>query len=327
MTTVFEHRGEFWQKKAMKSPRPLSSVIIAEQLKQDLVDDLRTFRDAENWAKYRVRDIPYRRGYLLYGPPGTGKTSLTSAIAGHCGLDIYVVDIPCVNDEQLKELFKKLPRRCIVLLEDIDAVGADRDEKGDRQKERRHSVSLSGLLNTLDGVAAQQGRLLIMTTNHEEQLDPALIRPGRIDLKLELSYADSKLTANLFEFMYKPVEDVQSLNKDETAAIERAARDFAAIVPEHEFSVAQIMSYIQQNWDSPATAVKNSRKWVKQALKEKFDHRKEGISGRTVNAVSPTAREALEKDDLDWLWVRSDAQVQTELPRTNNRRDLPAAAW
>ncbi|KAM3551159.1 hypothetical protein MY1884_007858 [Beauveria asiatica] len=223
-TTFFEHRGDYWKRTAVNIPRSLSSVIITKDLKHKLVQDLNQYLDADNQAKYSEHRIPYRRGYLLYGPPGTGKSSLGSAIAGHCGLDIYIVDIPCVNDEQLKELFHKLPRKCIVLLEDIDAVGADRDEDGDEHKGRRHQLSLSGLLNALDGVAAQQGRLLIMTTNHKENLDPALIRPGRIDLNLELTYANSELTANLFEFMYKPVGDTVSL-KNEVLVAEAVEMD------------------------------------------------------------------------------------------------------
>ncbi|KAM3549995.1 hypothetical protein ARSEF4850_008571 [Beauveria asiatica] len=78
-----------------------------------------------------------------------------------------------------------------------------------------------------------------MTTNHKENLDQALIRPGRIDLNLELTYANSELTANLFEFMYKPVGDTVSLSKVETVGIEQTAREFAAMIPEHKFSVAE----------------------------------------------------------------------------------------
>ncbi|KGQ03266.1 hypothetical protein BBAD15_g11505 [Beauveria bassiana D1-5] len=111
-----------------------------------------------------------------------------------------------------------------------------------------------------------------------------------------------------------------------TVEVERAAREFAAIIPEHEFSVAQIMSYIQRNWDSPAVAVRNSRKWVTQALKEKEDHCRESSSAGTVSSASSTAREAAEEGELKWLWKRRDAEVQHDIPRTKNRRDLSAAA-
>ncbi len=203
-TTVFEHRGDFWKRTTTRGIRPLSSVIIPKQQKQQLVEDLKIFRDSSNRARYSGHHIPYRRGYLFHGPPGTGKSSLTAAIAGQCKLDIYIVDIPRLNDENLRELFNKLPEKCIVLLEDVDAVGVDREKDKEEDRARRHSVSLSGLLNALDGIASPEGRILIMTTNHVKKLDNALIRPGRIDLRLELNYADSGLTAKLFEFMYKP---------------------------------------------------------------------------------------------------------------------------
>ncbi|KAJ3494996.1 hypothetical protein NLG97_g3710 [Lecanicillium saksenae] len=325
-TAVFEPCGGYWKRTAIDVPRPLSTVIIAEELKKQLVDDLEQYLDADNQAKYSEHRMPYRRGYLLYGPPGTGKSSLTAAIAGHCGLNIYIVDVPSVNDEQLRELFRRLPRKCIVLLEDIDAVGADRDEDGAEHKGQRRRLSQSGLLNALDGVAAQQGRLLIMTTNHREKLDQALIRPGRIDLHFKLDYADSKLMTTLFEFMYKPVGDAAALSKAETVEIERAAREFATVIPEHEFSVAEIMAHIRENWESPAMAVKNSGEWVTQALREKEDRRNENITAGTAGSASPTAREAVEVEEPEWLWVSQDTQVQKDILRTKNHRNLPGAA-
>ena len=156
-------------------------------------------------ARYSGRRMPYRRGYLLYGPPGTSKSSLTSAIAGQCKLDIYIVDITSLNDESLRELFNNAPGNCIVLLEDVGAVRADREKDEEEHRARRHSVSLSGLLNALDGVASQEGRILIMTTNYIEKLDSALIRPGR------MNYADFELIRSLFEFMYKPIGETEPL--------------------------------------------------------------------------------------------------------------------
>lgn len=119
---------------------------------------------------------------MLYGPPGTRKSSFSLSVAGELDLDIYIISVPGVNDEMFKDLFTKLPQRCVVLLEDIDAVGTVNNSS--RPKE---PVSMSGLLNTLDGVASQDGRVLIMTTNHVEKLDEALIRPGRIEGKPSFS--------------------------------------------------------------------------------------------------------------------------------------------
>jgi chaperone BCS1 len=326
-TTVFEHRGDFWKRTATKGPRPLSSVIIPAQQKQQLVEDLKSFHDSSHRARYSGHHIPYRRGYLFYGPPGTGKSSLTSAIAAQCKLDIYIVDIPSLNDENLRELFSKLPEKCIVLLEDVDAVGADRGKDEEEHRARRNSVSLSGLLNALDGVASQEGRLLIMTTNHIEQLDNALIRPGRIDLRLELDYADSELAAQLFEFMYKPVGEAQPLSKEETLAVEGLAREFAAKIPEGKFSVAQIMSYIQQNWDSPTTALDNIGGWVKQALQDEEAKCSDDTSGLLVGPGAPSPVGEAAESEAQGLWMRSKPKEQTGLPRTRNYRVLPATAW
>ncbi len=115
-TTIFKHRGNNWKKGTTKNTRPLSTVIVPEKLKQPLVDDIQHFLDSDTQNWYAQHNIPYRRGYLLYGPPGTGKSSLSSAVAGKFGLDIYIVNIPGVNDHILEELFNELPERCIVLL-------------------------------------------------------------------------------------------------------------------------------------------------------------------------------------------------------------------
>ena len=141
---------------------------------------------------YADRGIPFRRGYLLHGVPGSGKSSLIHAIAGELMLDIYVVSLSSswINDSTLTTLMGRVPARCIVLLEDLDAAftrSTTRDEdstgspedKGNNtttdssesshSRSRRHkndhlsdvnTLSLSGLLNALDGVAASEGRIL-----------------------------------------------------------------------------------------------------------------------------------------------------------------------
>lgn len=281
-TTIFKNRGSYWKKATTKDTKPLSTVIMPEQQKQLLVDDIHRFLDVdtENW--YSEHNIPYRRGYLLYGPPGTGKSSLSSAVAGRFGLDIYIVNIPSVNDQVLVELFNELPERCIVLLEDIDAVGTDRSQDEEDEGQKKQALSLSGLLNTLDGVASQEGRILIMTTNHIEQLDYALTRPGRIDLKVKFDFADSKMIAKLFEFIFKSVGGVTAKSSDHASAIDGLATAFAAKVPGREFSVAQIMSYLIQHKDSPTAALEQAEDWITMVRDEM-----EGKRRRVLNGTKP----------------------------------------
>ena len=175
-----------------------------------------------------------RRGYLFYGAPGTGKSSLAWAIAGVFGLDIYCISLvdPTLTEEDLGMMFTTLPRRCVVLLEDIDSAGLSKrqinetverskpeDEAAtkigaeitralksvqkDRQTNKENSgISLSGLLNAIDGVASHEGRCLIMTTNFPDKLDEALIRPGRVDMKIGFTYATRSQIHELFLRMY-----------------------------------------------------------------------------------------------------------------------------
>ena len=184
---------------------------------------------------YANRGIPYRRGFLFHGPPGTGKTSFSFAIAGVFGLDIYCISLlePTLTEEDLGALFTSLPRRCVVLLEDIDSAGLAKrseeteeteDEKATvsdatqiaqalksvhKKKENKNSnrgISLSGLLNAIDGVASHEGRVLVMTTNFPEKLDDALIRPGRVDMKVAFTMATRSQIQELFVRMYSPDE-------------------------------------------------------------------------------------------------------------------------
>ena len=156
------------------------------------------------------RGIPYRRGYLLHGPPGSGKSSLIQALAGSIHHNICLLNLSerGLTDDRLYHLLSLVPPRSIILLEDIDAAfrrrptNSERDEKLMKQDAGGHypvNITFSGLLNALDGVAASEERLIFMTTNHLEILDPALIRPGRVDLKMFIDNATPNQAQQMFE--------------------------------------------------------------------------------------------------------------------------------
>jgi mitochondrial chaperone BCS1 len=170
-----------WRQHASKPKRKLDSVVLQEGLTDKLVADVQRFLSGR--ARYEALGIPWRRGYLLHGPPGTGKTSLVFALAGELGLDICTLSLlnRKLNDQNIAGLLQNSPPQSILLLEDVDSFFQER-----AKQDAKIEVSFSGLLNALDGVAAQEGRVVFMTTNHVSTLDPALIRPGRIDLSLKL---------------------------------------------------------------------------------------------------------------------------------------------
>jgi chaperone BCS1 len=203
--------NEAWRYVFAYTPRVLGSVILKAGEKKNLLEDIQAFRASRE--RYRRLGVPYHRGYLLYGPPGTGKTSLVSALGEKFGMSIYAVNLTELNDRTLKTAIGSVPAGSIILFEDIDCMkaGNRRPELGDREAAPavvvpgektdpadRFGVTLSGLLNVLDGFHAPENVLFMMTTNRIEALDPALLRPGRIDYKLFLGGASASQKVELY---------------------------------------------------------------------------------------------------------------------------------
>jgi mitochondrial chaperone BCS1 len=192
------------------SPRGLASVVLQPGEKEHLLEDVAQFRRSKQ--RYEQLGVPYHRGYLFYGPPGTGKTSLVSALAAHCGLSIYVINLAEFNDRTLTSAVNQVPANSVLLFEDIDCMrGSQSRERPDleggrsgttalttKENASTNGVTLSGLLNVLDGFHAPNGVLFVMTTNHVEKLDPALLRPGRIDYELFLGKASDQQKVELY---------------------------------------------------------------------------------------------------------------------------------
>ncbi|CAK1599774.1 unnamed protein product [Parnassius mnemosyne] len=233
MTVMYTAMGSEWR--AFGHPRrrrPLKSVILRAGLAEKIVTDCLDFIGNPQW--YTERGIPYRRGYLLYGPPGCGKSSFIMALAGELEYNICVLNLSerGLTDDRLNHLLSVAPQQSIILLEDIDAAFVSRED-APKQKaayEGLNRVTFSGLLNCLDGVASTEARIVFMTTNYLERLDPALIRPGRVDLKEFVGYCNQEQVELMFLRFYKD-------------AI--AAKTFAANVVAMKKSVspAQIQGY------------------------------------------------------------------------------------
>jgi chaperone BCS1 len=327
-----------WTQIAHRPCRPMETVVLDAQRKHEVLADINEYLRNTTLRWYANRGIPYRRGYLFHGPPGTGKTSLAYSIAGVFGLAIYVISLldPTLTEEELGQLFSSLPRRCVVLLEDIDTAGLTRktgetesgepastEEKNSKEwkvqdlanaikkasestadEEKKKGISLSGLLNAIDGVASHEGRVLVMTTNKPETLDDALIRPGRVDLQVAFSNATKAQVRELFERMYssdptptkRPVSTngtIKLPSQPETPiadssintrlkypgvrnkeVLQEIAESFSNKIPEDKFSPAEVQGFLLKRKKSPLKALSEIDAWVEDALVRKANKTK-----------------------------------------------------
>jgi chaperone BCS1 len=223
------------------APRLLDSVVLQPGEKEHLVQDVENFRKSKQ--RYARLGVPYHRGYLLYGPPGTGKTSLVSALAAHFGISIYTVNLTDFSDRTLMKAVNQVSPNSVLLFEDIDCMKGSkaraatssgvRDAGPASSKESaadQNGVTLSGLLNVLDGFYAPTNVLFVMTTNHVEALDEALLRPGRIDYKLYLGKATDRQKIELYRRFFPEASELEAKEFVESSRAAETMAEFQGLL-------------------------------------------------------------------------------------------------
>jgi hypothetical protein len=206
-----------WERRARVGLRKLKTVMASTALKGQLMEDIEFFRDNASW--YLDRGLAHKKTFVLYGPPGTGKTSLIKAFASFYGFNVCIINLGHVSDRQLEKAIATMPENSILVFEDFDSTSATKVRRAAKPKvadapalpveplgmlsstaalraatpgrldapaaggeETFFSMlTLSGLLNTLDGLIGLDGKLVFMTTNHLDNIDSAVIRAGRVD--------------------------------------------------------------------------------------------------------------------------------------------------
>jgi chaperone BCS1 len=182
--------------------RPLDTVILPIKLKSELMDDIEFFKSESCKNRYNELSLTHTRTYIFYGPPGTGKTSLVRSLATKYEMSIAIIDFDSdMDDKRLRHCIQRLPKKSILLLEDIDCLFSSRNVKDNN----RSLVTFSGLLNALDGVVQNDDTMLIITTNHIEKLDDALKR--RVDYFVKFDYANKEQIHTMFSVFFPSYED------------------------------------------------------------------------------------------------------------------------
>ncbi len=204
--------------------RNLSTVILDNTELNYLKNDISIFKTSEE--KYKKLGLVWKRGYMFYGDPGCGKTSLIKAISNELMYNIYNINLSLINDDiTMNKIFNSIPTKSLIIFEDIDCQDdivfqresyvevSSKISDSDKIKKIIDTKTLSNLLNNIDGIVDNHGRVIIMTSNHPKKLDPALIRPGRIDVSMELKKCSKEQIKKFFKLFYNYDIPIELMNK------------------------------------------------------------------------------------------------------------------
>ena len=199
--------------------------------------------------------IPYKLNILFHGYPGTGKTSLIEAIASEFNYQLYMLNFNLkIDDITFIKGLKDIDYKSILVLEDIDCLFEERKQNDGR----KHMITFSGLLNTLDGISSKNGLVTILTTNYVTKLDKALLRPGRIDYSLEFTYASKSQIKSMFNKFFE--------NK-----IESEFNEFWKKIKQCKLTMSMLQGYFLQCYYEKKNIMLGIDKFVKNTYNNKYD--------------------------------------------------------
>lgn len=175
--------------------KTFNNIFLKDEIKSAIINDVDKFTKSEE--QYKKLGLKYKRTYLFHGVAGSGKSSISVAIANHTKRDVLTINVSKdMTDSTLISLIARRPQKSIILFEDIDClfeeISRANNPSEDKEKTPQIKITLSCLLNILDGSFTPNDVIFIITTNHLEKLDPALKRDGRINMMLEIGLPDKK---------------------------------------------------------------------------------------------------------------------------------------
>lgn len=203
--SIYTFKPDGWSVLTTIKKRSLDSVILNKEMKDKIVSDIDYFYKNPEW--YHNRGLSHKQTYILHGKPGTGKSSSIKALASYFEKNICILDMDLITGSGFEKALATAPRGSFILLEDFDSCSATQKREDKREPpmaEEMGGISLSKILNVLDGVISLDGTLIFMTTNHLEKLDPALIRTGRVDYIHEVKPLEDAEVKEYIGLMYGP---------------------------------------------------------------------------------------------------------------------------
>ncbi|PRQ47531.1 putative ATPase, AAA-type, core, AAA-type ATPase domain-containing protein [Rosa chinensis] len=225
----------------LEHPSTFDTLAIAPEIKKMIIEDLDRFLRRKEF--YKKVGKAWKRGYLLYGPPGTGKSSLIAAMANYLQFDIYDVELSSVySNSDLRSIMLSTSNRSILVIEDIDCTVEAQNREDKRSEQSDTNFTLSGLLNFIDGMwsSCADGRIIVFTTNHKDKLDPALLRPGRMDVHIHMSYC----TVSGFRILASNYLDIHESNPH------RLCGEIEGLIERIEVTPAEIAEELMKSDDA-----------------------------------------------------------------------------
>ena len=192
--------GGYFINLGSRSKRSLDTIYLPSKQKKSMIDDLTYFLHPNTCKKYKTLGITHKRTYLFEGVPGSGKSSFIMALASHFEYNIAIISFtPKMTDNDLIRLMRSLEEKgsgekVFIIFEDMDCIFKARKTND----ESKNQVTFSGILNALDGITTRDNMICFITTNYKHNLDPALIRPGRVDFILRFDYIIKEQIIDIF---------------------------------------------------------------------------------------------------------------------------------
>lgn len=222
------YSGPIWHGYRMRIHKTFDNTFYDGAIKDTIIRDVQEF--ISNESRYVSLGIPYKRGYLLYGPMGTGKSSAWYALSRLLHRNVYKLSLESLDVTSIKHAVSSIPSNSIMVIDDIDTIPFSNTETASPNNDdddeslvtpptshtlhtspmQRYGISVSVLLEILDGYDYLHGCIVVFTSNYPEKLDQRLLRSGRIDLRLNIGYPSVDVIKSMMVKVYGKTPDIPS---------------------------------------------------------------------------------------------------------------------